>query len=567
MGSIVLLDLMGGVALLLWGLHMVLTGVLRAFGPHLRLFLGKALSNRFSAFGAGLGLTALLQSSTATGLMTTPLAADGVVSLVPALAIMLGANVGTTLIVQVLSFNVFAVAPALFIVGLITFRAGSQGLTRALGRIAIGLGLTLLALHILVDTLAPAEQAPLVRSLMAAVTHDPVLCIVIAAALSWAAHSSVALVLLIMSLAYSHFVSPEAALALVLGANLGSAINPLLEGVSQADPANRRLPLGNLVNRLVGVLIALPLLPFLAREATALQPDAAKMTAEFHMAFNIALALIFIGLLDPLAWLLERLLPERKRATDPSLPRYLDEGAIDAPSLAISNAARETLSMGDCIETMLTRVMTAIMTNDRKLAGEVSKADNVVDRLTEAIKLYIAKLTRGSLDEREGRRAMEIVSFAINLEHIGDIIDKNLCELALKKSKRQQQFSSEGAAELVSFHKRVCESLRIALGVFMAGDVEAARCLIKEKAELRSIELAAGERHFERLREGRPESIETSSMASGCSAGPQADSFAHLCSVAYPVLEAAGDLPARGAIDLEPATNAVAYEPKLRGMA
>ena len=211
MGSIVLLDLMGGVALLLWGLHMVLTGVLRAFGPHLRSFLGKALGNRLTAFCAGLGLTALLQSSTATGLMTTSLAADGVVSLVPALAIMLGANVGTTLIVQVLSFNVFAVAPALFIVGLVTFRAGSQGLTRALGRIAIGLGLTLLALHILVDTLAPAEQAPLVRSVLAAVTHDPVLCIVIAAALTWAAHSSVAVVLLVMSLAYSHFVTAEAA--------------------------------------------------------------------------------------------------------------------------------------------------------------------------------------------------------------------------------------------------------------------------------------------------------------------------------------------------------------------
>jgi phosphate:Na+ symporter len=353
MGSIVLLDLMGGVALLLWGLHMVLTGVLRAFGPHLRRVLGKALGNRFSAFCAGLGLTALLQSSTATGLMTTSLAADGLVSLVPALALMLGANVGTTLIVQVLSFNISAVAPALFIVGLVTFRAGTQSVTRALGRIAIGLGLTLLALHILVDTLAPAEEAPLVRSLLAAVTHDPVLCIAIAAALTWAAHSSVVVVLLIMSLAYSHFVSAEAALALVLGANLGTAINPLLEGARQADPASRRLPLGNLINRLVGVLAALLLLPFLAREAAALQPDMAKMTAEFHMAFNVALALIFIGLLDPLAWLLERLLPERKQAPDPSLPRYLDEAAIDTPSLAISNAARETLRIGDFVETML----------------------------------------------------------------------------------------------------------------------------------------------------------------------------------------------------------------------
>jgi phosphate:Na+ symporter len=559
MASIVLLDLMGGVAVLLWGLHMVLTGVLRAFGPNLRRVFGKALGNRFSAFCAGLGLTAILQSSTATGLMTTSLAADGVVSLVPALAIMLGANVGTTLIVQVLSFNIAAAAPVLFLVGLVIFRTGSRALTRALGRIAIGLGLTLLALHILVDTLAPAEEAPLVRSLLASITHDPVFCIVIAAALTWAAHSSVAIVLLIMSLAYSHFVTPEAAFALVLGANLGSAVNPLLEGGTGADPTSRRLPLGNLINRIVGILIALPLLPLLAREMAVLQPNASKMTAEFHMFFNVALALIFIGLLDPMAALLARILPERKQPADPSLPRYLDEAVLDAPSLAITNAARETLRVGDYVETMLSQVMAATMDNDRKLAGDVSKTDNVVDRLTEAIKLYIARLTRGSLDEREGRRAMEIVSFAINLEHVGDIIDKNLCELAGKKSKRRYQFSPEGAAELLSFHKRVCESLRIAFNIFMTGDLEAARRLVREKAELRKIELAAGERHFDRLREGRAESIETSSLHLDVLRDLKRI-HSHICSVAYPVLEAAGDLPTRAAVASETAADASAAD-------
>jgi phosphate:Na+ symporter len=563
MGSMVLLDLMGGVALLLWGLHMVVSGVLRAFGPDLRRFLGKALCNRFTAFGAGLGLTALLQSSTATGLMTTSFAADGMVSLVPALAIMLGANVGTTLIVQVLSFNISAAAPVLFVIGLVTFRVGGQSLTRALGRIAIGLGLTLLALHILVDTLAPAEEAPAVRVLLTDITHDPVLCIVIAAALTWAAHSSVAVVLLVMSLAYSHFVTTDAALALVLGANLGSAINPLLEGGVRGDPASRRLPLGNLLNRLVGILIALPLLPLLARELPVLQPDAAKMTAEFHLLFNVALAAIFIGPLDAVAWLLVRVLPERKQPADPSLPRYLDETALDTPPLAITNAARETLRMGDTVEVMLRQVMTAITNNDRKIAAEVSRMDNIVDRLTEAIKLYIARLTRGSLDEREGRRAMEIVSFAINLEHIGDIIDKNLCELAIKKIKRRYQFSPEGAAELTTFHKRICESLQVAFGVFMTGDVAAARRLIREKAELRSIELAAGERHFERLREGRPESIETSSLHLDILRDLRRI-HSHICSVGYPVLEAAGELPARESVTGEAAAaDALALRPGL----
>jgi phosphate:Na+ symporter len=265
--------------------------------------------------------------------------------------------------------------------------------------------------------------------------------------------------------------------------------------------------------------------------------------------------------LDPLAWVLKRLLPGRVQAADPSVPRHLDDGAIETPPLAISNAARETLRMGDYIETMLTQVMTAIMANDRRLAGEVSKMDNVVDRLTEAVKLYVARLTSRSLDEREGRRAMEIVSFAINLEHIGDIVDKSLCELAVKKSKRQLQFSAEGAPELTSFHKRVCESLRIALVVFMAGDVEAARGLIKEKAELRSVELAAGERHFERLREGRLESIETSSLHLDVLRDLRRI-HSHLCSVAYPVLEAASELPGPASAQTESAAAPVPYQEK-----
>jgi phosphate:Na+ symporter len=561
MGSIVLLDLMGGVALLLWGLHMVLSGVLRAFGPDLRRILGKALGNRFSAFAAGIGLTALLQSSTAAGLMTASLAADGIVGLVPALAIMLGANVGTTLIVQLLSFDISAVAPVLFVVGLVSFRVGGSNISKALGRIAIGLGLMLLSLHILLDTLAPAEQAPAVRALLASITGDPVLCILIAAALTWAAHSSVAVVLLVMSLAYSQFVTPEAALALVLGANLGSAINPLVESGTRGDPATRRLPMGNLFNRCVGVLIALPFLHPLARVLSGWQPDAAKMTAEFHILFNVALAALFIGALDGMAWLLVRLLPESKQPDDPSMPRYLDEAALETPSLALANAARETLRMGDSVETMLREVMTALLSNDRKRTTDVSRLDNIVDRLDEAIKLYITKLTRDSLDEREGRRAMEIVSFTINLEHIGDIIDKNLCEIAGKKIKRRYQFSAEGAAELTGFHKRVVDSLQAAFGIFMTGDVAAARRLLREKSELREAELDAADRHFERLREGRPESLETTSLHLDILSDLKRI-HSHICSVAYPVLEAAGELPARDGTKTA-AADALTYQPRL----
>jgi phosphate:Na+ symporter len=552
-GTMVILDLSGGVALLLWGLHMVQSGILRAFGADLRRFLSNAFGNRLAAFGAGLGLTALLQSSTATGLMTASFAAEGVVALVPALAIMLGANVGTTLIVQVLSFNVAAAAPVFFVLGLVAFRSGARTRLKDVGRVAIGLGLMLLALHILLDTLAPAENAPSVRALLNAMTGDPILCVLTAAALTWAAHSSVATVLLFMSLAYSQFVSPAAALALVLGANVGSAINPVIEGGRRGDPASYRLPVGNLLNRLIGVALVLPLLPMITEAFRGVEPNMARMTAEFHIAFNAALALVFIGLLDPLAWLLVKIFPARKPTADSAAPRYLDESALDTPSLALADAARETLHMGDLVEVMLRQVMAALMTNDRALAVEVSRMDNAVDRLDEAIKLYVTKLTRGSLDDREGRRAMEIVSFAINLEHVGDIIDKNLTELASKKIKRNLQFSDDGAAELAAFHKRILDNLKIAFGVFMSGNVSEARKLIAEKTQLRNAELAAAERHFERLREGRPETIETTSLHLDVLRDLKRI-HSHICSVAYPVLDATGEISAVDVAESDPIT-------------
>jgi phosphate:Na+ symporter len=544
MGSLVLLDLMGGVALLLWGLHMVQSGILRAFGPDLRLLLAKALSNRFKAFVAGIGLTALLQSSTATGLITSSFAAEGLVGLVPALAIMLGANVGTTLIVQILSFDIAALAPVLFVIGLVAFRGGARSRIKDIGRVSIGLGLMLLALHILIGTLAPAENAPGTRVFMSAITGDPVLCIIIGAAVTWAVHSSVASVLLVMSLAYAHFISPSASLALVLGANIGSAINPVFEGARRDNPTSYRLPLGNLINRLIGVALVLPFLRPISELLQTWQPDLAKLTAEFHIAFNVTTAVIFIGILDGIALLLKKLLPNKVREADPSRPRYLDESALETPSLALADAARETLHMGDYVEIMLRQVMAAMMTNDRALVDQVSRMDNAVDGLDEAIKLYVTKLTRGSLDEHEGQRAMEIISFAINLEHMGDIIDKNLSELAMKKIKRRFQFSPEGAEELSAFHKRTTDSLRIAFGVFMSGDVNEARKLLVEKAALRNAELAATERHLDRLREGRPETIETTSLHLDVLRDLRRI-HSHICSVAYPVLVAAGELPAR----------------------
>jgi phosphate:Na+ symporter len=541
MGSTVILDLMGGVALLLWGLHMVHSGVVRAFGADLRRLLGIALHNRFRAFLTGAFVTAVLQSSTATGLMAASFVTAGTVDLVPALAVMLGANVGTTLVVQILSFDISVVTPVLLLMGVIAFKRGGRTRTRDLGRAAIGIGLMLLALHIFLGALMTTESSPAARAVLAAVTTQPLLCLLIVAAMTWAAHSSVAVVLVVMSLGAAHIIPPTAELAMVLGANVGSALNPLIETSQPGNLASRRLPIGNLLTRLVGCALVLPFLEPIADLLQRYEPNPARLAADFHTAFNILLAILFIGPLDLVAKRLIRWFPDQPKSAHPGAPLYLDPSASSAPAVALVCAAREVLRMGDLIETMLRQAMTALLTNDRKLVAEISNMDDAVDSLNEAVKLYVTRMTRDSLDDRDGYRAMEIVSFSINLEHVGDIIDKNLMDLASKKIRRGISFSREGEADLVEFHQQVVDSLKLSVGIFISGDINVARQLIAAKAQLREKEFAAAERYLERLREGTPEAVESYSLDLDILRDLKRV-HSHLCSAAYPVLERAGAL-------------------------
>jgi phosphate:Na+ symporter len=393
-----LLKLAGSVALLLWGVHMVGTGVQRAFGAKLRSFLSSALRNRFKAFLAGMGTTAVLQSSTATGLMVTGFAAGGLVDLVPALAVMLGANVGTTLIVQLLSFDVAEIAPALILIGVLMFRRASAG-PRDFGRVLIGLGLMLMALYNFIALLKPYEDEPSLRLLLGAIATQPVLDVVLAAGLTWAAHSSVAVVLVVMSFAAQGTVPPLAAFALVHGANLGTAINPMLEGSTGNDPAAKRLPVGNLVNRLIGVACALAVLPYVSRMVVIIEPNNARAVADFHTAFNVVLALVFFPLLKPYASLLRRWLPTRVDQSDPSRPVYLDPSACEMPVLALGGAAREALRMADVLETMLIGLKDTFARQDRRQIGDTKRMDDVLDKLNTAIKAYVTSLDSDGLGD------------------------------------------------------------------------------------------------------------------------------------------------------------------------
>jgi phosphate:Na+ symporter len=536
----VLINLIGEIALLLWGIHMVQSGVTRVYGSDLRRLLGRGLRTRFHAFAAGLGVTAALQSSTATALMTMSFAGAGSVDLGTALAVMLGANVGTTLIVQVLSFDITLVFPVLLAIGVFAFRRGRGTRFQDLGRVLIGLGLMLLSLHLLSQSIAPSEHSATVRDLLAALTREPLLNVAIAAGLTWAAHSSVVVVLAVISLAAAGLLGPEATLAMVVGANIGSAINPVLEGPG-GDPEKLRLPLGNLATRIVGAAIALPFLTPIATWLAAFDPAVGRLAANFHTAFNLILAALFIGIVPLMAKALVRLLPAGPAPADPAKPLYLDSAALQNPAVALSNAAREALRMADIIEKMLAGTQQTLHGDDRHLVAETSRMDDIVDRLHEALQRYIAAIARGELNDSDARRLTEVQSFAINLEHIGDIIDKNITELAAKRLRLKLSLSPEGLSEIDGMYAQLQDHLRLAVAVFMSSDVDAARRLVAEKEQFRELERASTERHFTRVREGRRASIETSGLHLDLVRDLKRID-AHLAATAYPLLERSGTL-------------------------
>lgn len=533
------LELIAAAALLLWGLRMVRTGVSRAFGARLRLWLAAGTQNRVTAFGMGLGATCALQSSTATAVMTASFAGRALIGTAMALAIMLGADVGTSLVVQVLAFDISWLSPVLIIVGVATFMASDASRPRAIGRALLGLGLLLLALQMLAEATEPMRESEVVQSLLAALAAAPALGALVAAILTMLAASSLAVILLILSLAMHGDLAPPLIVALVLGANLGGAVPPLL-ATAASGPAARRVPLGNCVMRLAGVLIALPVCGWIAEFLVGITGNPERLVVDAHLAFNLVLALLFLPLVGVLASALERLLPE---APDNAVgPRYLDPTCLDTPSVALTCAARETLRLSNRIQAMLRQSLEAIQSGDPKLCDAIKATDDEVDHLLQAIKLYLSELgSDDDLDDADQRRAAEIVSFAVNLEHVGDIVDSSLRAQAQKTIKRQLTFSPEGLSEIEAFYARTLEGLQVAESVFMARDPKLARRLVDMKVDVRRFEQRSTDAHLKRLRAGRPDTLATSSLHLDILRDLKRIN-AHIASVAYPILDEIGAL-------------------------
>ncbi|SEF41431.1 Na/Pi cotransporter family protein [Bosea lathyri] len=537
----ILIHLAGGVALLIWAVRLVRTGAMRAFGASLRHALQAFTRNRFAAFGSGIAVTMVLQSSTATTLLVSSFAGRSLIGAAMALAVLLGANLGTSLAAFVISMDLGWLWGLCLAIGVVLYLS-NEAMERArnIGRVLVGIGLILLALIELNQAAAPLAQSPTFRILLSALGSEPLLAVLVAVAATWLTHSSIAVILLIATFAASGLFPPATALTLVVGANLGNALIPVLDQLG-SPAAQRRAAVGNLLTRLVLALIVLPFVGPLSNGMLALPTLDTRLAIEFHVALNLVGALLFLPFVGPISALVGRLMPDKETADSVVAPRYLDPNALDSPTEALACAMREALNLGDRVELMLRDTMTLLEKDELKLSRAIAQADDGVDTIHESIKLYLVQVSRNELSEEESRRLLEIITLITNLEHIGDIIDKNLRELAEKKIRKRYTFSPEGLAEIREFHQRVASGLVLALNVFATRDLTLARQLFAEKAVMRDAERRATESHFQRLRSGRPESIETSAIHLDIIRDLKRI-HGHIASIGYPILESANVL-------------------------
>lgn len=533
--TIVIINICGAIALLLFGLSQVKDGVTRAFGARLRAVLSAGTSSGLRSFVSGLVATVALQSSTATAMTVASFAERDMIRPRMAQIVLLGANVGTAITAWLVATGISWLAPLILLGGFVTLRGRSTARQGA-GTAVIGVGLMLLSLHLLEQATEPMRQSQALTAFLGLLDGAWPVALAFSAVLAFASSSSLAVVVLILSLASTGIVSPALVVVLVLGANLGGAVPPLIATLSSPAPA-RRIALGNLIVRGIGCLIALPLAGYIADILQVLPLPEGKLPADAHLLFNILLALVAAPFSGMLSQLTARLVPAQEQ---PELgPRFLDQQALDNPVMALANATREVLGVGDAIERMLIRAENAFKSADLAPLAEIASLEKRVDRIQQDVKVYLSKLGRQSLDAEQSRRSVAIIDYAINLEHVGDIIEKGLCEELRKMISNGLKLSEDGFHEAETLFDLTIENLRSAQTILQTQDFNLARRLMEIKVEVRRLEKQSSERHIERLRDGRTDSLQTSSLHLDLMRDLKRIN-AHLVAVAHPILDESG---------------------------
>jgi phosphate:Na+ symporter len=503
------MSLFGGVLLLLYGIKLLNDGLQHAAGSKMRSLLRSLTSSRLSAVGGGAFITGLIQSSSATSVMLVGFVSAGLMNFRQTLAVILGADIGATLTVQLIAFHIYDYAMALIGIGLAFHLFAKSTLGRNVGQSMLGFGFVFLAIRIMSDALTPLQGNELFRQAFAMIAETPFYGIVLAAAVTALVHSSAATIGLALVLAQNGLVPLDAAIHIVLGANIGTCSTALI--ASMRSPAEaRRVAWAHVFFKVLGVLLFLPFLGLFQALVAKTSSDFTRQIANANTMFNVAMAVVFLPFIGPFSRLITALVRENEEEEKKFGPRYLDDHVLGTPALALGQASREALRESDMVREMLAGAVSVFQSDDPAPIEAVKSRDNRIDLLDRHIRLYISRLSTSQLTEAQSRRAMSILELSRNLESIGDIIDRNIMPLALKRIREGIAFSEKGMAEILSFHGKILDNFDTALSAFAGNDRDLADAVLRSKEDLAALERRLVETHLDRLRKGFRESMETS---------------------------------------------------------
>ncbi len=538
MTSLMYFSLFGGVMLLLFGIRQAGEGLQKAAGTHLKVVLSYLTKNRVSALLLGIVITILTQSSTATTVMLVGFVNSGIMQFSQTLGVILGADIGTTVTIQIISFNILDYSILFIGLGLLAMYAGKSSLWKDLGQGVLGFGLIFLSMKIMSDAMVPLKTSEAFRLMLTLLSENPVMGILVSALFTAVVHSSAATIGVALSLASQGLIDLPQAIPIIFGANIGTCATALFAGFTGNVDA-KRVAYAHTLFKILGVLIFFPFISQLAGLIEETSPSTIRQIANAHTFFNLSLGLMFL----PFSGLMARLLTSsvtEKAHEGPFGPKYLDEGVLSTPSLALSQASRETIRMADVVQEMLSRVISALNTRDEAQVSEVEDMDDKVDKLDRGIRFYLAKLAKSALTEEQSRKEIAIISITSDLENIGDIIDKHLMYMARKRLKEKLSFSKEGFEELGVFHKKTMDNFAIAVGAFAAGDLDLAERIMRNREKVTELEKEYRNAHIERLRQGLTESHETSAIHLDVLSNMERIN-AYITHIAFSMLESRGE--------------------------
>jgi len=527
--------LIGGVALLLYGLHLTGEGLQDVAGGRLRKILGMVTRNRIIGVGIGASITGILQSSSATTVMLVGFTSAGLMSFPQTLGIILGADIGTTLTVQLIAFQISDYALLMIAVGFGLRFFGKHRKLQSTGLAVLGFGLIFFSLTILSDSMIPLRDSDTAKTLLLQLGESPIWGVILAAVLTAVMHSSAAVIGIALAFSVQGLIPLSSAIPIILGANVGTCVTAFMASIGGNTEA-RRVAVAHILFKVLGVLVVLPFTGFFEEGVALTTTSPARQIANAHTFFNVGITLLFLPFITPLAQLVTKMVPEKPDLDNPLQPKFLDPKVLTTPSVALGLATREVLRMADAVQEMMKGTITVFKENNQNLLEEIERKDDFVDLLDREIKFYLTKLSSNLLTEDQSEREVALLALISDLENIGDIIDKNLMEIAKKKIIQGLEFSQQGQKEIEEFHEMVSQNFNHAMLAFTNQDIELAQQIVKEKVAVNSREKGFRQAHIERLRQGFIESIETSAIHLDVLTNLKRINY-HVTSVAYPIIE------------------------------